>query len=468
MIATAMQAFDATIANVALPQLEQSLGGGIDLGSWVMTSYLCASAVMAIMTGWFRRRWGARRVFTVAIALFVAASLLCALAQSANALIFFRLIQGAAAGIILPLSQAIILDLYPKQAHGRILAIWGATIMAGPMLGPVLGGVITDLASWRWIFAVNAPIGVTAMLGLRSVPSLAEPNSAGRIDGIGMILLITAVAALQLALQRSIGHVWPPVPETIGEAAVAFVALAAIVVQSRRSRFQLFRFEVFRDVNFALASAYNFMVGALLFTTIVFVPALSEGPLGWDATQAGLAIAPRGVGTMATMLAVRYVIDRVDHRSLLAAGLVITAGALELMSWVPLQGGELWLAATSAAQGVGVGLLFTPLSTLAFSTLGPDLRTDAAGVYNLSRQLGCAAGVATMTAVLQARIEGGLSALHRHGAVAGTLPARVFESVSFAAYTGCFRTLAIAAMALIPGIFLFRVMRQDKLITTPA
>ena len=140
MLATAMQAFDATIANVALPQLERSLGGGIDLGSWVMTSYLCASAVTAIMTGWFRRRWGARPVFTVAIGLFVVASSLCALARSADALIFFRLIQGAAAGIIQPLSQAIVLDLYPKQEHGRVLAIWGATIMAGPMLGPVLGG----------------------------------------------------------------------------------------------------------------------------------------------------------------------------------------------------------------------------------------------------------------------------------------------------------------------------------------
>src|SRR5271169_4373585 len=232
MLATAMQAFDATIANVALPQLERSLGGGIDLGSWVMTSYLCASAVTAIMTGWFRRRWGPRPVFTVAIALFVVASLFCALARSADALIFFRLIQGAAAGIIQPLSQAILLDLYPKQEHGRILAIWGATIMAGPMLGPVLGGVITDLASWRWIFAVNAPIGALAVLGLGAVPSRPPPNGGGRIDAIGIVLLTISVAALQLALQRSLGRIWPPALETIGEAATAAIALGAIVVQS--------------------------------------------------------------------------------------------------------------------------------------------------------------------------------------------------------------------------------------------
>ncbi len=463
MIATAMQAFDATIANVALPQLEHALGGGIDLGSWVMTSYLCATAVTATLTGWFRRRWGARPVFTAAIALFVLASLLCALATAADALIAFRLIQGAAAGVILPLSQAIILDIYPKQAHGRMLAIWGATIMAGPMLGPVLGGAITDLASWRWIFAVNAPIGAIAILGLSSVPSRAQPVGGERIDAVGVGLLVVAVAALQLTLQRSIGQIWPPSPETFGEAAVAVAAFGAILVQSRRSRFNLFQFDVFRDINFAIATCYNFLVGALIFTTIVFVPALSEGPLGYDATQAGLVLSPRGIGTMATMLAVRYMIDRVDHRALLASGLVITASALELMSRVPAFGGELWLAATGAAQGVGVGLLFTPLSTIAFSFLGPALRTDAAGVYNLSRQLGCAAGVAAMTAVLQGKIQSEFGALYPHAVNA---PMRVLGAATFAAYTDCFRILAIGAVVMIPGCFLFRVVRGDKSVTT--
>ncbi len=159
MIATAMQAFDSTIANVALPQLERSFGGGIDLGSWVMTSYLCASAVMATLTGWFRRQYGARQPFTGAIALFVLASLLCSIAPNAAALLVSRVIQGGAAGIIQPLAQAILLDIYPKRDHGRMLAIWGAVIMTGPILGPALGGVITDLASWRWIFVINLPLG---------------------------------------------------------------------------------------------------------------------------------------------------------------------------------------------------------------------------------------------------------------------------------------------------------------------
>ncbi|MGH7113848.1 MAG: MFS transporter, partial [Stellaceae bacterium] len=357
---------------------------------------------------------------------------------------------------------AIILDIYPKHEHGRMLAIWGATIMAGPMLGPLMGGVITDLASWRWIFAVNAPIGAIAILGLGSIPSRPAPEGGSPIDRIGITLLTIAVSSLQLALQRSIGRLWPPTPETIAEAALAVIACGAIAIQCRRSRFLLFRFELFRDRNFTLAAAYTFMLGALLFTTIVFVPALSEGPLGWDATQAGLAIAPRGVGTMAMMLAMRYAIDRVDHRALMAIGWAVTGAALELMSRMSPQGGELWLAATSAAQGVGVGMLFTPLATLAFSTLGPDLRTDAAGVYSLSRQLGCAAGVAVMTAVLQARIESSFSAFPHQSAIAGAAAMSALQAASFAAYTDCFRILAIGTVVMIPGIFLFHCADRPK------
>jgi len=199
MIATTMQAFDSTIANVALPQLQQSLGGGIDLGSWVITSYLCASAVMATLTGWFRRRFGARQAFAGAIALFVVASLLCSIAPSAAALIQFRVVQGAAAGIIQPLAQAILLDIYPERQHGRMLAIWGATIMTGPILGPVLGGIITDLASWRWIFVLNLPLGVIAMAGLGQVPATWESSRETRIDGLGILLLVIGVGSLQLS-----------------------------------------------------------------------------------------------------------------------------------------------------------------------------------------------------------------------------------------------------------------------------
>src|SRR5215469_241531 len=336
MIATAMQAFDSTIANVALPQLEQNLGGGIDLGSWVMTSYLCASAVMATLTGWFRRRYGARQPLAGAIAVFVLASLLCSIAPNPAGLLVSRMVQGAAAGIIQPLAQAILLDIYPKRYHGRMLAIWGAFVMAGPILGPVLGGIITDLASWRWIFVLNVPLGMIAILGLGQVPATGEPSRKAKIDGLGILLLVVGVGSLQLSLERSIGQTWPPSAEVIVEAVIAVLALSAIAVRSIRSQFALFRFEVFQDINFITSVFYNFLVGALLFTTIVFLPGLGEGPLGYGATQAGLTISPRGIGTMATMLAVGYLIDKIDLRALLVVGLLITAAAFELISRMPL------------------------------------------------------------------------------------------------------------------------------------
>jgi len=466
MIATVLQAFDATIANVALPQIEQNLGGGIALGSWVMTSYLCASAVMAPLTGWLRRRFGAQRLLTGSIGLFVLASSLCAVAPAAVLLVQFRLIQGIAAGVIQPLAQAVLLDLYPTKDHGRLLAIWGATIMAGPILGPVLGGVVADLASWRWIFALNIPLGIVAILGLAHVPNAAEPILKTRLDGIGIVLLILGVGSLQLALQRAIGQSWPLPTEIVVEVTVAVLALLAIALQSARSRFTLFRFQVFRNVNFATAAFYNFVVGAVLFTTIVFLPALSEGPLGYDATAAGLVLSPRGIGTMTTMIAVGYLIDRIDNRALLAAGLLITAGALALISRVPSHGGEVWLASAGAIQGVGIGLLFTPLSTLAFSTLPAELRTDAAGVYSLLRQIGCASGVAAMTAVLQARIHV-LTTLHPSPSGPPS-PIEALHSASFAAYAGCFQTMAIITAAILPGVFVFRVLRRDAALSTAA
>jgi MFS transporter, DHA2 family, multidrug resistance protein len=337
--------------------------------------------------------------------------------------------------------------------------------MAGPILGPVLGGVITDLASWRWIFVLNLPMGIIAIAGLGQLPS-SEVGNRSHMDNFGIVLLIIGIGSLELSLERSIGQTWPPSIEVIIEATLALLALSAIAVRCVRSRFSLFSFEVFRDVNFATSVFYNFMVGALVFTTIVFLPALSEGPLGYDATLAGLAISPRGIGTMATMLAVGYLIDKIDHRALLLTGMVITAGAFELISRLPPEGGEIWLAWASIIQGVGVGLLFTPLSTLAYSSLGAELRTDAAGVYSLLRQLGCATGVAAMTALLQAKIQTNVAAIPAESPAGGLPPPHLLDAATFSAYISCFRVMAITTAIIIPGVFLFRMARSDAAVTS--
>jgi DHA2 family multidrug resistance protein len=398
---------------------------------------------------------------------FVFASLLCSISPSQTALILFRLIQGAAAGIIQPLAQAILLDLYPKHYHGRLLAVWGATIMAGPIMGPVLGGIITDLASWRWIFVLNIPLGTIAILGLGQVPTSSEQrNGNGPIDSLGILFLVVGVGSLQLSLERSIVQSWPPSTEVIIEAMIAAFAFVALALRSTRVRFSLFKFEVFKNINFATSIFYNFIVGALVFTTIVFLPALSEGPLGYNATGAGLTISPRGVGTMATMLAVGYLIDKIDHRALLVVGMLITAGAFELISQMPPDQSGIWLAGASAIQGIGVGLLFTPLSTLAFSSLAAELRTDAAGVYSLLRQLGCATGVAAMTALLQARIQTNYVAIVDQPMLGAGSPSHLLDLATFGAYTGCFRVMAVITVTIIPGVFLFRVLRPRPAMPT--
>lgn len=458
MIATAMQAFDLTIVNVALPRLQASFGGDIGLGAWVMTSYLCASAVTALLCGALRRRYGAKQLFSGAIGFFVATSLMCSLAPSAGAIILFRLLQGAGAGFIQPLAQATLLDIHPKPAHGRMLAILGATLMTGPVLGPALGGFVTDIASWRWIFVINLPLGAIAIFGLRWLPAELTRTQDTSIDALGMLLLIVGVGALQLALERSVGPASLLSPEVLAEAATAATALMLIAVQSWRRRFKLFRFEVFKNLNFATSSFCMFAIAALMTTTIVLVPALGEGPLGFSATLAGLTLAPRGGMTLLTMLAMARMIDRINHRVLLAAGLVLTAAAFEFIARVPPAHAAAWLAGASALQGLGVGLLFTPLSTLAFATLGEELRTDAAGVYNLLRQLGGAAGVAVMAGVLQLRREVHLAAQTGPHRLSPAAAGPLHTAAILAAYYDCFHLMAVAAIAVIPAIFVFRVI----------
>jgi DHA2 family multidrug resistance protein len=458
MIATAMQAADALIANVALPQLQSDLGGGIELGAWVMTSYLCATAVFAPLTGWLRRRYGPRQLFHGAIGVFIAASLLCAAAPSGAAIILFRILQGAGGGIILPLAQAILLDLYPKERHGRMLAIWGAALMVGPILGPPIGGIITDLASWRWVFAINLPIGLLAIWATSRLRPQAEPSEAVAIDGVGIVLLMIAVGALQLTLERGVGRSWLHSPELIGEASITILAVTAMAVRARHSGFGVFRLDVFKDINFAVAAFYNFMTSGLLFVAVVFLPALGEGPLGYSATLAGSTIVPRAVLMMLMMLITGRLIGKINYRILLAGGWILMASGLALLSAIPAENALFVLVAGSTVQAVGAGLLFTPLSTLAFSTLPPGRRTDAAGVYSLLRQLGFASGTALMTAVLGAKMGTYLADLTAQFAAAGgPIPAQRIDAANLRAYAECFRLMAVAALIVAPGILFFRL-----------
>jgi MFS transporter, DHA2 family, multidrug resistance protein len=455
-LATALQAADALIANVALPKLESDLGGGIELGAWVITSYLCATAVVAPLTGWLRRYYGPRRLFFAAIGGFVIGSLLCALATTANTIIFFRILQGAGGGIIHPLAQAILLDLYPKARHGKIMAIWGAALMVGPILGPVVGGVITDLASWRWVFVINLPLGLIAIWCVWPLRSRAETKPERRIDLIAILLLMMGVAALQLCLERGASRSWLSSPEIISEAVIAALAFGLLAVRSRNSGFTAFRPEMFKDVNFSTAAFYNFMNSALLFVAVVFLPLLSQGPLGLSATIAGAMIVPRAVLLMLVMLFTGQLIGRINYRVLLGTGWVLAATGLMILSTIQPNDGLTLIIIGSLIQSLGAGILYIPLATLAFSTLSPEIRTDATGLYSLLRQLGYASGVALMTAILQAKTVAHLAP------IAGETPLAP-DLASLKSYGECFRLMAFVAIAVIPGIFLFRTPKRQAM-----
>jgi MFS transporter, DHA2 family, multidrug resistance protein len=459
MVATAMQAADTTIVNVALPRLQHDLGGGLSLGAWVMTSYLCATAVVAPLTGWLRRRFGTRRLFAVSITVFVAASLLCSFAPSAAAIILFRILQGLGGGVIHPLGQAMLLDVYPQHRHGRILAILGATVMLGPVSGPALGGIITDLASWRWVFAINLPLGALAIWGIvRLSLGEAKPAPDQPIDFIGILLLITGVGVLQLWLERTVSVAWLQSPELFTEAAIVAIAFMLMAVRARRLGSTILRLEVLKDLNFALAAFYNFILSAVLFTTIVFLPAIAQGPLGYDATVAGLTIVPRGALMIVAMLLVGQMTGTVNYRIVLATGWLLVAAGMVLLSAIPRVDGAIWIIAGSTLQAIGGGMLFTPLITLGLSTLPPELRTDATGLYSLLRQVGSASGLALMTSLLQVRIQAHLPALPAGAAgQAAPLPHSMIEEATLHAYAECFRVMVLAAVAVMPGVVLFRI-----------
>jgi len=462
MVATAIQAADAVIVNVALPQLQHDLGGGIGLGAWVITGYLCATAVVAPLTGWLRRRYGARRLFPGAVCAFAGASVLCGLAQSGGAIILFRIVQGAAGGVIHPLAQAILLDIYPKARHPRMLAILGAGVMLGPILGPPVGGLITDLASWRWVFAINIPLGLFSIWCVARLRSSVETARDLNIDVLGIPLLMAGVAAFQLFLQRGVELSWFHSPEIIAEAVITVAAFTLLALRARGTGFTAFRPDIFKDVNFVTAAFYNFMLSAILFVTVVFLPLLGEGPLGFSAALAGSMIVPRAVLMTLVILFVGQSIERIGYRFLMIGGWLLMAAGLIVLSETPPAQGLAWIIAGSAIQAIGAGMLYTPLTTLAFSTLAPGFRTDATGLYSLLRQLGYASGVALMSALLQAKISRHSAELSSSLAAGVPPPSQLVNAATLQGYADCFTMMAIAAAVIIPGIVLFRIGRQEK------
>jgi DHA2 family multidrug resistance protein len=477
MLATLMQALDTTIANVALPYMQGSVSASQEEIAWVLTSYIVAAAIMTPPTGFLAARFGFKRLFLVSIAGFTVASMLCGMAESLTQIVLFRLLQGAFGAALVPLSQTVLLNINPPERQGSAMAIWGVAVMAGPVLGPVLGGWLTEYYSWRYVFYINLPIGIVTFIGILTFLTETERNPATKLDWFGFATLSLSVGALQILLDRGEELDWFGSGEIIIEALIAVSAFYLFVVHTFTADDPFVRPSLFRDRNFAAGVLFVAIVGLTYYASLALQPPYLQDLMNYPIVTAGLVMGPRGIGTMGAMLIAGRLIGRVDTRYLLAIGLGLTAWGFYVMTgWTP-DVSETTIIVVGVIQGVGLGFLFTPLSVVTLSTLPPGLRAEGAGLYSLSRNVGSSVGISMVNSLLtrntqvnHADIAQHVTAVNRAFAdpaiarfwspltAAGraALDAVVGEQALIISYIDDYKLLLIATLAAIPLLIVFR------------
>jgi DHA2 family multidrug resistance protein len=401
MAATLMQALDGTIANVALPYMQGGLSSTADQVTWVLTSYIVAAAIFTSPVGALAARYGRKRIFLISVGGFTIASVLCGAAQSLEQMVAFRLLQGAFGAALVPLSQATMLDIYPPERRGSAMAVWGMGVMLGPILGPTLGGWLTETYDWRWVFYVNLPFGLFAFAGLWIFLADDRPGSGRRFDWFGFTALSVGIGALQLMLDRGQREDWFTSTEIVIEAGIAALGLWLFLVHLLTADKPFIPPRIFKDRNFLSGFLMMFVVGAILFSTSALLAPYLQTLGGYPVFDAGLVLAPRGVGTMAAMMVAGRVADRLDPRMLMMFGIAVMGWSLwDMTGWTPDLNAH-HLMFTTAMQGFGLGFIFIPLQVVAFATLPPELRTDGTALTSLVRNIGSAIGISATIAVLE-------------------------------------------------------------------
>lgn len=486
MLATIMQVLDTTIANVALPSMQGSLGAAQDTVTWVLTSYIVAAAIMTPVTGWLSDRFGRKRLFLTSVAGFTLASLLCGAAGSLEQMVVFRVLQGMFGAALVPLSQSVLLDINPKERHGQAMAMWGAGIMVGPIVGPSLGGWLTDVMDWRWVFYINLPVGLLAFFGILAFMPEAG-RRARRFDFFGFAMLSLAVGAFQMMLDRGEQIDWFAAAEIWIEAGLALSAIWVFVIHTLTARDGFLDPQIFRDRNLLTGLVFIFLIGIVLLASMALLPPLLQNLMGYPTVTTGLVLAPRGVGTMIAMVLVGRLVRRIDARLLILAGLLLTAWSLWRMTGFTIEMGQGPIITTGIVQGFGMGLVFVPLSTLAFATLEPRFRTDAASLFSLMRNLGSSVGISVVTTLLAQNTQVNHAALAEHvtpfnpaldalaadgraigilgseGAQAlGLLNAEITRQAAMIAYLDDFKLMMFVTLAAIPMLLLLRRPRRLK------
>jgi DHA2 family multidrug resistance protein len=400
ILAVVMQALDTTIANVALPYMQGSVSASADQINWVLTSYIVAAAIMTPPSGFLANRFGRKRVLMVAIAGFVAASVLCGIAQSLLEIVAFRLLQGFFGAALVPIAQSILLDIYTPEERGSAMALFGVSVMVGPVLGPVIGGYLTDQFSWRWVFYINVPIGALAFAGISIFMKETRISTAARMDWLGFGSLSIAIAAMQVFLDRGAQLDWFSSFEILVEATVCVSAFYIFLVHTFTAKDSFVNPKLFLDRNFSVGMLFIFIVGVTYLASMALLTPYLQTLMGYPVVTAGLVMGPRGLGTMACMFLVGRLIGKVDTRLLLMTGLLLTAWAMyDMTGWNP-NVSQWTIAVTGFIQGAGLGFLFVPLTTVTFATLAPEQRADGTGLYNLSRNVGSSVGISVVSYLL--------------------------------------------------------------------
>jgi len=405
MAGVLMQALDTTIANVALPYMQGSLSASRDQITWVLTSYIIAAAIMTAPVGWLAARFGKKNLFITSIAGFTIASMLCGAAQNLEQMVLFRIIQGVFGAALGPLSQTVMLDMYPPAKRGNVMAIWGMGVMLGPILGPTLGGVLTDAYGWRWVFYINVPFGLAACAALWIFFKDTAKDRSLKFDWFGFGALSVGLAALQLLLDRGTTKDWFDSPEIVIEAIVAGIGLYLFIVHMVTAKKPFIPIVLFKDRNFVGGLVLMFVMGLVLLASSALLSPYLQSLSGRTVTQTGFLMVPRGLGTMFAMMFAGRLTMKMDPRLLMTVGAVFLAWSMwEMMYWTP-DIGVSTLFSVTFVQGLGMGLMFVPMNMVAFATLSPQLRTDGAGLINLTRNIGSAIGVSVTTTILANSIQ---------------------------------------------------------------
>lgn len=488
MFATFMEVLDTTVVNVSLPHIAGSLSASTEEATWAITSYLVANAIILPMTGWLAAMFGRKRLLMLSVVGFTAASFVCGLAPTLGSLIFFRVLQGATGGALQPLSQAVLLEAFPPRDRGKAMAFWGLGVVVAPILGPVLGGWITDTYSWRWIFYVNVPVGLASIVMMKLYvfdPPFLRSGSRS-IDYWGIGLLSVGVGALQIVLDKGQQEDWFASSLITTLTVVAVGSLVALVIYEFAIENPVVDLRVFDSRSYSIGVFLMTVLGFVMYASTVLLPLMLQTLLGYPPMEAGIAMAPRGIGSLLMMPVVGILIGRVDPRKLLAVGMSLSGGTLLWLSRLNLQAGYWDIFWPQLAQGAGMSLLFVTLTTVAMDAIPRERMGNATSLFNFMRNIGGSIGIAvTATMVyrsqqtlsvrlgesvtiydpatqsLLAQLKGGFMAAGADAATAaqrayGALFGVVQQQAAIVSFVRVFEALGILFLVMLPLVLVMR------------